>query len=57
MLVKLDGFLKPFRRKGGDFGLFWSKFLVLCQVNKWSDDKTKMAYLPLLLDKKALSCV
>ena len=32
---------------------FWSKFMVLANVQKWDTDAKKMAHIPLMLDNAA----
>ena len=44
MSLKLDGFLKPYRGKEDDLATFWSKFMVLANVQKWDTDAKKMAH-------------
>ena len=53
MSVKLDGFMRPYRGRGDDLDVFWSKFMILAKSHKWDTGKEQMANLPLLLDKAA----
>ena len=45
--------MKPYRGSGDDFEAFWSKFLVLANLQQWSSSTDKMNNLPLFLENEA----
>ena len=53
MSVKLEGFVKPFRGRGDNWDLFWSKFSVLADVSGWDTEAKYMARLPLFIEGDA----
>ena len=53
MSVKLEGFVKPFRGRGDNWDVFWSKFTVLAEVSGWDTEDKYMARLPLFLEGDA----
>ena len=50
MLLKLDGFLRPYRGSGDDWEQFWSKFSVLAEVSGWDTEAKMMARFPLFIE-------
>ena len=50
MSFKVDSFVRPFScASGEDFQEFWGKFVVLCNIQKWSSDAEQVQFLPLFL--------
>ena len=54
-MSKFDVFLRPFGGQNDDLDAFWAKFGVTVTLQKWDDDATKMANLPLFLEGEAFT--
>eukprot|EP00117_Sycon_ciliatum_P005465 scpid85839/ scgid9407/ len=52
--LKLDGVVKPYRRRVDDFDMFWSKSEVLVDISGWTNAEQQMKRLPLFLGGEAL---
>ena len=53
MSVKFDALVRTYRGSQDDLDLFWRKFLVAAELQKWDSDEKKMANLPLFLEGDA----
>ena len=51
--LKMDGFMRPFRGRGDDWDMFWTKYGVLASASGWNTTAKKMDRLPLFLEGEA----
>ena len=51
--MKFDAFVRPYRGSADDFDLFWRKFMVAANLQKWDTDEKRLANLPLFLEGDA----
>ena len=54
-MAKVDAVLRPFRNREDNLDEFWQQFLVVCKLQKLSDEKARMGTLPLYLSGEAFT--